>query len=130
MIISIYVTAVIGLVLSIYSVYVEKKYENNKSYKAVCDVNDKFSCTKAFSSRYGRLAGISNSAVGIIFYIIILALNFYNINYVFYLSILSFLGVIYLAYLQYIKMKNFCIVCTGIYIVNLLLLIFSYFEVF
>lgn len=127
MVLAIQITAIIGLLLSIYTLYVEKKMEKSKNYKALCDISDKISCTKAFGTNYGHILGISNAIPGIGFYILILILTYYNqLNFIFYFSALSFLASIYLAYIIYFKLKNFCLVCNGIYVVNLLLLIFSY----
>lgn len=45
----------IGLVLSIYTTYVEYQVHLDPSYKAACDIDAiQASCTKAFSSDYGR----------------------------------------------------------------------------
>ena len=117
----------IGIILSAYALYIEHKKAKNAEYKAVCDINDKMSCTKAFSSEYGKTFGLSNSIYGIIFYIIVYLLILFNqINLIFYLSILAVIGSIYLAYTLYFKVKSFCLICNGIYIVNILLLVFSY----
>jgi len=120
------ILSIIGILLSVYAFYVEKKTLKSKEYKAVCDINDAISCSKAFSSKYGHTLGISNSVYGFFFYIVVILLAFYSqMNYVFYLSILSLIFSVYLAYNLYFKLKDFCLVCTGIYIVNILILIFS-----
>ncbi|MBW2985390.1 hypothetical protein KY313_01930 [Candidatus Woesearchaeota archaeon] len=127
----IYIVSIIGFLLSIYAFSVEKKSEKSKSYKPLCDISKKISCTKAFASKYGRLAGVSNSFAGIFFYIIVFLLAFLGqLNYVFYLAIISVLGSLYLAYAQIMKVKSFCLVCSCIYLVNLLLLFFSYAKLF
>ena len=123
------ILAMIGFLLSVYAVYVEKKLEKNKNYKAVCDVSSKVSCTKAFSSKYGKVFGMPNSWGGLGFYPAVIILTFFNlINIVFYLSILSMIFSLYLMYISFFKLKNYCVVCNGIYVVNILLLIFSYFN--
>ncbi len=119
------IVSIIGLLLSLYSCYVEIK-SKNKNYKAVCDINNKISCTKAFNSHYGKTFGISNSFYGMIFYIIVFLLSFYSMTYVFYLSLIAVLGSIYLAYILYFKVRSFCLICNSIYLVNILLLVFSY----
>ena len=119
------IVAVIGVLLSLYAYYVEKKHEKNKNYKALCDITDKSSCSAAFSSKYGKLLGVSNSLLGIVFYIIIIILSYTYKEFILYLAILSVLGSVYLAYIQYAKIRNFCLVCTAIYLVNILLLMFS-----
>ena len=133
MVLPIQTTAVVGLLLSIYAYYVEIKTKQNANYKAVCDITDGASCGKVVTSKYGKIVdGISNSVGGIGFYIVILALTLYNLpafmtslQAIFYLSIISVLGSIYLGYIQYFKIKSLCVVCTGIYTVNILLVIFS-----
>ena len=119
------ILAVIGIILSIYAYSIERK-SKNKNYKALCDFNENVSCTIAFSSRYGKTLGISNSIYGTVFYLIILILSFYNLAIVFYLAILSVIGSIYLAYISFVKLKNACLICIGVYVVNILLLISSW----
>ncbi len=124
------ILSLIGLSLSVYSIYVEYKLSKSKKYKALCDFGKKASCTRAFSSKFGKIFGISNSFLGFMFYIMIFSLSFYNqINYIFYLSALSLPLTIYLLYSLYFKLKDFCLVCTAIYIVNFLILIFSYLSI-
>lgn len=120
------ILVIIGFWLSFYAYYVEKKLAN-KNYKPVCDISKEISCSRAFLSRYGKLLGKSNSFFGMFFYpvvYILFSLNFFS--FVFLLSMLSALGSIYLAYLSYIKLRTFCLICTSIYLINFLLLFFSY----
>ncbi|MBI4154854.1 vitamin K epoxide reductase family protein [Candidatus Woesearchaeota archaeon] len=123
------IIVIIGFLLSVYAYYVEWKASRVKNYKAVCDISENMSCGKAFNSPYGKTFGVSNSIGGIIFYIFIFFLSNYDLMYVFYFSILAILGSIYLAYVSYFKLKNFCLVCIAIYVVNVLLLYFSYIKI-
>ena len=121
------ILAIIGFWLSFYAYYVEKSASKNKNYKPVCDISKEISCTKAFTSKYRKLLGKSNSFFGMFFYPVVyflFSLNFFSL--VFLLSILSALGSVYPAYLSYVKLKTFCLVCTSIYLINFLLLFFSY----
>ena len=121
------IISAIGFSVSIYALHVERKSTKQKNYKAICDISKNASCTKAFSSPQGKALGVSNASVGIIFYLTIFALAIINKpQIIFYLSALATLASVYLAYLSYIKMKNFCLVCTAIYIINILLLLLSY----
>ena len=124
--------AIIGFLLALYSKYVERKFEASRGkYKALCDINKKVSCTKAFSSNYGKTFGISNSVWGMYFYAVVFVLSLLGyLQFIFYLAILSVIGSAYLAYILVTKVKSFCIICTGTYIVNVLLLIFSYVEIY
>lgn len=117
----------IGLLLSIYAYYIEYESRKHKHYHAVCDLNDQVSCTKAFSSKYGHIMGVSNSLFGVLFYILIIVLVILSLpNIILYLSIISLIGSIYLAYASYFKLKNFCLICNAIYLINILLVVFSY----
>jgi len=119
--------AIIGFVLSAYSIYISKKTNKNKNYKAFCDISEGISCTKALNSEYGSLAGFKNSTYGLFFYGIIYILALVNQNtFIFVLALASVIGSIYLAYVLYTRVKSFCIICHGIYAVNVLILIYSY----
>ena len=126
------IISTIGFLFSLYALIVEVKLEKNKDYKAVCDINDKFSCTKTFKSGYGKLLfGIPNPIIGLGFYtlvFVLVLLNYFNVA--FYLSILAVIGSVYLWYVLHFKVKTICIVCYSIYIVNILLLVFSWNKIF
>lgn len=120
------IIAAMGFLLSLYAYHVEKKLAD-KNYKPVYSFNKNISCNKAFLSKYGKLLGRSNSFYGMFFYLmifILLQLKFFD--FVFLISILSVPGSIYLAYLSYVKLRTFCLVCTSIYLINILLLFLSY----
>jgi len=127
MINSIYIAAAIGALLSGYTLYLEYRLKKDSSYKAVCDISNRMSCTRTFHSSYGKTLGISNGWWGILYYLIIAGLVFYG-RADFILFATAF-GVVYsarLAYILYFKLKNFCLVCNAIYIVNILLLVFAW----
>tara|TARA_Y100000034_G_scaffold124492_1_gene172729 strand:- start:3140 stop:3532 length:393 start_codon:yes stop_codon:yes gene_type:complete len=120
------ILAVVGLLLSIYSLYIEKKLKVQTSYSPVCDISKEVSCSAAFTSEYSKTFGITNSILGIGFYVLVLLLSVTSYaSFILYLAIAGILASIRLAYISYFKLKNFCVVCTGIYIISLLLLILS-----
>ena len=124
---AIFTLVIIGIILAIYALYTERKLAKNKNYKAVCDFNEQLSCSKNFKSSEAKTFFIPNSILGILFYITVMILVYFNmINYIFYISFPSMLFTIYLAYVSYIKLKNFCLVCTSTYIVNILIFYLSY----
>src|SRR3989344_6611041 len=120
------IVSAVGFFLSLYALTVELKLEKNKNYKAVCDINDKISCTKTFSSGYGKLLfGIPNPVIGLMFYSLVFVLALLNYaNIIFYLSVLSLIGSIGLWYVLQFKVKTICLVCYSIYLVNILLFVF------
>ncbi len=116
----------VGILVSLYSIYVERKY-SVKKYHPACDISKKISCTKSFTSKYGKLFGFPNSVLGLGFYFICLGLLFYSsVVYIFYLSVFAMLLTLYLIYIAYFKLKTYCVVCHLSYIVNILLLFLSY----
>ncbi|XP_030880188.1 vitamin K epoxide reductase complex subunit 1 isoform X2 [Leptonychotes weddellii] len=70
-----------GLVLSLYALHVKAARARDRDYRALCDVGTAISCSRVFSSRWGRGFGLvehvlgqdsilnqSNSIFGCIFY--------------------------------------------------------------
>ena len=127
------IVSLIGLLLSIYSYYVELKTKKNPKYHALCDINSKVSCGKTFASKYGKLIdGVSNSLGGIFFYAFVILILLFNLNVVIfgftlvqYSIFAAIIGSVYLAYLQYFRIRLFCLVCSSIYVVNILLLLMA-----
>ncbi len=117
---------ILGIILSLYSFSVEKKIAKNKKYSPVCDISSKVSCTKAFTSKYGHVFGVSNALMGIGFYVAALLLTFSSFaSLIFYMALFSMLMTLYLAYVSFFIQKNFCLVCISIYVINILVLLLS-----
>ncbi|RZF36366.1 hypothetical protein LSTR_LSTR010407 [Laodelphax striatellus] len=56
--------ATIGFLLSYYAYNVEVSFEEDSNYVAMCDISEHMSCTKAFSSEYGKGFGLTRLIVG------------------------------------------------------------------
>ena len=111
--------SIIGFAVSLYSLFIEKKIAKNPTYKPMCDISDRTSCSKPILSTYGKLFGISNAYLGLLFYtVIFLCTLFELINIIFILSIVGFVISLFLAYILYFKIRVLCMVCTIIYAVN------------
>ncbi|XP_036367597.1 vitamin K epoxide reductase complex subunit 1 isoform X1 [Octopus sinensis] len=54
----------VGILLSIYALYVEIRKEADPTFKAVCDLGNNVSCSKVLTSKYGRGFGIVEALVG------------------------------------------------------------------
>jgi uncharacterized membrane protein len=78
------ISSSIGALLSLYSFYVEMSAEADENYEAMCDINEYVSCTKVFTSPYGRGMGlvapfmgedsifnVPNGLLGFVFYAIL-----------------------------------------------------------
>ncbi|KAK7020295.1 Vitamin K epoxide reductase complex subunit 1-like protein 1 [Halocaridina rubra] len=140
------ILCVIGVALSIYALYVEISKESDQNYRAMCDISESISCSRVFTSRYGRGFGIigsilgedhplnqPNSIPGIIFYSIVLILG-ENTSLTAakiqksLLFISNFMS-LYLAYLLYYVLHDFCVVCVSTYVVNFLLTVCAFWRV-
>lgn len=127
MLLDVLVISSIGLLLSLYGLFVERKLKADKSYKAVCDISDKMSCTKTFLSPWGKMLGISNVYLGILAYTAMMAIALMdNVQLAFLGACVLCAGSALLAYILFTKVRTFCLLCTSIYVVNLLLLIVTY----
>ncbi|XP_062859513.1 vitamin K epoxide reductase complex subunit 1 [Trichomycterus rosablanca] len=128
-----------GLILSLYALHVELSKENNPSYRAMCDLAESVSCSKVFTSRWGRGFGLvqvfttkdstfnqPNSVLGIIFYTLQLALGQSTSStaagFLVFASWVSVVGSIYLGTILVWVLEDFCVVCVSTYIINFALL--------
>ncbi len=119
--------AAVGFAISLYGYFVEEKVKADSSYKPICDISEQVSCSKAFSSQYGKLLGFTNTVAGMIFYAAVLLLTIFGYDQlVFYSSVAACAASVGLAYILFFRVKSYCLVCTAIYAINILLLIFSY----
>ncbi|MGE3489426.1 MAG: vitamin K epoxide reductase family protein [Vicinamibacterales bacterium] len=118
--------AVLGLAASSASAFVHYQILNDPTYASFCDVNATFSCTEAYSSRYGSVGGIPVAVFGVIFFAFILGLVVLcsssraaagNLaGYVFAASTIGLAVVLYLAYASFVILKAVCVLCAGTYI--------------
>ncbi|CAL4154099.1 unnamed protein product, partial [Meganyctiphanes norvegica] len=132
-----------GTLLSGYAYYVEVAKEFNKDYQALCDISAYISCSKVFTSKYGRGFGVigellgnehplnqPNSVFGAAFYFLLIILGLTKLSSYaaaqHYLALSSNIMSLYLAYLLYFVLHDFCIICVSTYVVNILLTIVTY----
>ncbi|KAG7282786.1 hypothetical protein CRUP_029994 [Coryphaenoides rupestris] len=133
---------VFGVVLSVYALHVELSKESNPDYRAMCDLGESVSCSKVFTSRWGRGFGLvqffvaedhvlnqPNSILGIIFYTLQLSLGLSASSRAAMVLVLSswvsIAGSLYLASILFFILEDFCLVCVSTYIVNLALLLIN-----
>ncbi|KAG0410693.1 hypothetical protein HPB47_012177 [Ixodes persulcatus] len=133
------VLCVLGILISCYAYRVETRKEHDRSYQAMCDINQHMSCSKVFTSRYGRGFGLlghivgsdsvynqPNSVFGVLFYLSVLVFGALDgrtlakLHLV--LSVISNIGSVYLACILYFVLHDFCVVCVTMYVINALLL--------
>ena len=117
-----FVLVFIGLVLSVYASWVVL-HLRVKSYVPVCDFSSSMSCSKAFSSSSGKLLGVSNAFVGVLYYVFLFVLLIFSFP-IFFFTAIALLLSLYLSIVLY-QERNACVICILIYVVNVLLFVFS-----
>ncbi|KAL5017491.1 hypothetical protein ScPMuIL_007080 [Solemya velum] len=133
-----------GMIVCMYALYVELSAESDKTYRALCDISETISCSKVFTSRYGRGFGLvdrvvasdsilnqPNSVFGMLFYLLQIVMIF-DVSYAVTFTQLSMalmanVGTVYLAYILY-TMGDFCVVCVTTYVINFALLVCAIFK--
>lgn len=118
------ILALIGLALSLYAYHLEQKLKTDEQFKAACDINDRISCTRPLLSPYSNFFYYSNSFLGIVYYSTLAVLAFCGLHtLVLVMAIAGIIATCILAYLLYFEIKSICLVCTSLYIVNILILL-------
>lgn len=126
----------LGIAVCLYAIDIEKGGKKPK-YKRVCDVNESMSCTLVLTSKYGHMAKLllglddkslfnrSNAEYGLLFYIGLLAFQFYPWTSLTWHPLLFFIGTlaavlasIGLAGILYFVLHNFCMICVCMYLIN------------
>lgn len=121
----------LGFVISLYAYSVEQQLKKDPTYKPVCNISDRISCTKPIESPYGKLIGFSNSLLGLIYYPALALLSLFGSNlYLFLATAGSLLFTFYLAYILFFKVRSLCLICLSIYTVNISLFIIATYQFF
>ncbi|KAJ8668986.1 hypothetical protein QAD02_000245 [Eretmocerus hayati] len=128
----------LGVGISYYAYVVETSVERDPDYQPLCDISEHVSCTKAFTSEYGKGFGLipkdspfhlPNSIFGIIFYTIVASLSlfnhYWNTALMLIASVISNLFSIYLAHILYL-LEDICVICVSLYVLNALILVLTY----
>jgi uncharacterized membrane protein/protein-disulfide isomerase len=129
------VAALAGLGFASWSTWVHYRILHDPFYSSVCDVNATFSCTEAYSSRFGVVGGVPVALIGVVYFAFVLALVAMcrrsetardNLaGYVFGLSTLGLASVLYLAYASFFVLKTVCLLCLGTYAAIIALFVMS-----
>ena len=120
------VLALLGLMAASASAVVHYRLLNDPTYTSFCDVNATFSCTEAYSSRFGSFGGVPVALLGVIFFAFLLGLIALcsrssvaasNLpGYLFALSTVGLAAVLYLAYASFVVLQAVCVLCVGTYV--------------
>jgi len=121
-----WVAALLGLGASAESSRVHYKLLTDPSYASICDVSDTVSCTNAYASAYGSLAGVPTALLGVIFFagvLLVLALTSraassrgHAASYVLVMASVGLLVVGYLGYASFFVLGTVCLLCVTTYV--------------
>jgi uncharacterized membrane protein/protein-disulfide isomerase len=119
------VFAAIGLAAASASTWVHYRILNDPTYASFCDVNESFSCTVAYTSRFGSVAGVPVALLGALFFAFVLLLIALcarssaaaNLpGYLFLASTIGLAVVLYLGYASFFILKTLCVLCLATYV--------------
>jgi uncharacterized membrane protein len=119
--------ALLGLGFSAAAAQVHYQILNDPMHgSSFCDLNATFSCTEAYTSRFGAVAGVPVALLGLLFFaavIVLIALCSQSRTaaqnlpgYVFAASTVGLAAVLYLAYASYFILNVVCLLCVGTYV--------------
>lgn len=127
--------ALIGLGASVAATWVHYRILVDPTYASFCDVSATFSCTEAYTSRYGAFAGVPVALFGVLFFAAVIgmialssrsATSRENLpGYIFALSTIGLAAVLYLAYASYFILNVICLLCAATYVAVIGLFIVS-----
>jgi uncharacterized membrane protein/protein-disulfide isomerase len=128
-------SALVGLGFAAASTWVHYQILRDPLYSSICDVSATFSCTEAYTSRYGSVAGVPVALIGVLYFSFVLGLialcrrspaSRQNLaGYLFAVSTLGLAGVLYLAYASFFVLKAVCLLCVGVYVAVIALFLIS-----
>jgi uncharacterized membrane protein len=115
----------LGLVASAAATWVHYRLLLDPGYTSFCDVSAAVSCSDAYRSAYGSLAGIPVALLGLLWFVLVLALLVAPRwlvapetvpTYLFALSTIGLAVVLYLAYGSFVVLKTVCPLCVPTYV--------------
>lgn len=117
--------ALLGLVASAAATWVHYRLLLHPGYTSFCDVSPTVGCTEAYLSPYGSLAGVPIALLGLLWFVLVLALFLAPRSlvapetvptYLFALSTVGLAVVLYLAYGSFVVLKTVCPLCVPTYV--------------
>ena len=121
------VAAIVGLGASVAAAYVHYHLLFDPSYVSFCDVNETFSCSQVYLSRFSTVRGVPVALFGGIWFALAIVLVAAGMvgppdvrestpGYLFALSTLALAVILYLGYVSFALLKTYCLVCLTTYV--------------
>ncbi|MGE0039878.1 MAG: vitamin K epoxide reductase family protein [Vicinamibacterales bacterium] len=115
-----------GLAAALAATWVHYRLLQDPTYVSFCDAGSVVSCTEAYTSRYGSIAGVPVALIGVLYFGFVLGLialcsrsasSRENLSgYVFAASTAGLAGVLYFAYISFVVLGAVCLLCVGTYV--------------
>ncbi len=116
----------LGLGASSASAWVHHRLLADPTYASFCDVSSTLSCTSAYASAYGSVAGLPVAVVGVLFFAAVLlvlgltagspASRTHAASYVLVMSAAALVPIAYLGYASLVVLKTVCLLCVATYV--------------
>lgn len=122
------VFAALGLIASVWALYVHYRLQSDPTYVSVCEVNESVSCQQVLTSQYGSVAGIPVAAGGAIWSLLVFMLAAFGLKdpksetasrvagYIFVLATLGLATIFYFGYISFFVLKTACLLCISMYV--------------
>jgi len=113
-------SSLIGTLVSVYALYVSYRAHQDPEYDALCDISPGIRCSKVLTSEWSYMFfGVPHSIFGVLYY----AAQLFLLGYIpkptlFYFSFLSVIFSAGLMYVLAVYLKEFCVVCAAIHLIN------------
>ncbi|HVT46861.1 MAG TPA: vitamin K epoxide reductase family protein [Vicinamibacterales bacterium] len=120
--------AVVGLGFAGAAAWVHYRLLTDPTYVSPCDVNATFSCSEAYLSRYGSVAGIPVALGGVLWFGVVALLAAFArtsdeghapsvaAGYIFGASLVGLVSIAYFAYASFAILHHACLLCMGTYV--------------
>jgi uncharacterized membrane protein len=118
----------LGLIASVWALYVHYRLQSDPTYISVCDVNESVSCQQVLTSQYGSVLGVPVAAGGAIWALLVFMLAAFGLKepksetasrvagYIFVLATLGLATVFYFGYVSFFVLKTACLLCMTMYV--------------
>lgn len=135
--VTVFVSSILGLMVSFYTIYIEEQLKMHPGYEASCDMKVPFfgvsSCSRVFSSpqahilSYWRIVERNSSFdwslpwIAIIYFVLTLHYPLFRrrfLKFYFGVTALAITFNIYLAVILQFVLQEFCVVCFSNYVIN------------
>jgi uncharacterized membrane protein len=118
--------ALVGLGASVAAAYTHYHLLYDPGYRSFCDVNETFSCTQVYASRFSTVRGIPVAIVGALWFAAAILLSTAGLTarppvresvpgYLFVMSTMALAVILYLGYASFVLLKAVCLLCLTTY---------------